>query len=204
MQTVLEAVPPGSVYLEIYSRATHRIPRATETNLSVAKGETIRHVFEVRCPGQIAWEHWNEGPYQLRYLDEFFGERILSEGPLVRFSTTWSRDGNWLAFSSAEQGDTAVYVIRSDGSGRAHIAIGMHPIFSPDGREIACLNRTENGGDIWVSNLEDSTHRQIVGLPPGGERLWPGMVSDRQSDRVLRLAERRLAARNLDGPVGWV
>jgi hypothetical protein len=71
------------------------------------------------------------------------GAQIVIDDPGLQRGGRFSPDGRWLLYSSAESGETAIYVRRYpelDGKSRVSSAGGVDPAWSPDGREIFYLD----------------------------------------------------------------
>ena len=76
----------------------------------------------------------------------------------------WSPDGRKIAFTSRQPPNSRnfdIYVMNADGSGRRQLArgsYGSHPVWSPDGHQIAFVR----GYDIWVMNADGSEQRRLT------------------------------------------
>ncbi|MFW5771132.1 MAG: TolB family protein, partial [Spirochaetota bacterium] len=90
-------------------------------------------------------------------------------------SPSWSRDGKYIAYSSARGGVENIWMMRSDGSEKRQVTYegGMYPRFSRDGKYIIFVSyrNDENGGDIYrvhtVTGEEDQlTDTKAIELYP--------------------------------------
>jgi hypothetical protein len=82
----------------------------------------------------------------------------------------WSPDGRSIAFESAVDGDSEIYVIDVDGSGLRQITDNeIHdegPSWSPDGQRIVFTSGPGNlEGDIWVMKADGSGRTQVTHSP---------------------------------------
>jgi Tol biopolymer transport system component len=82
---------------------------------------------------------------------------------------TFSPDGKRLAFVRLDQGDTILMLANADGSGEQSLAsrkapnsfIRALPVWSPDGKNIACPARTVAGFEVIEVHVEDGRQRSI-------------------------------------------
>ena len=93
----------------------------------------------------------------------------LGPDPLGDSTPTWSADGAKVAFSSDESGDSDIYVMNADGSGRVNLtnreAKDTDPAWSPDGEWIAFLSRTQGKTDIHRVRPDGSELSSITTFP---------------------------------------
>jgi TolB protein len=145
--------------------------------VEVTPGDTARVVLEIRCAGRFAYGFWLNGTVQLRYMDEKGRVVVLSPGPIVRDSYAWSRDGEWIAFAEEVDGNTDIYVVRSDGSGKRrltnHPAVDRNPTWSPDGRYLAYLSIDNTRAGVWVMEVDGTDLREVVSLAPSNQLYGP-------------------------------
>jgi len=146
------------------------------------------------------------------------GLRRLTQDAFKDRQPRWSPDGTRIAFYSNRGGTYEIWTLRADGSQleRAMVLPGrqaFHPIWSPDGRQLAC-DLGEN--EALIDLTRPLAERQPLLLPPAGEgkgfsasswsadgrrlagnlhqpdgRQLPGIVLYAPADRTyLRLSER--------------
>lgn len=69
----------------------------------------------------------------------------------------WSRDSEWIAFSSNRTGDFHVFVMRRDGTGIRQVTTAAgsftKPIWSPDGRQIVCTRTLDGNVEVFIINV---------------------------------------------------
>ena len=125
----------------------------------------------------------------------------LNKGPdvLGDSTPTWSADGNRVAFSSDETGDSDIYVMNADGTGRVNLtnreAKDMGPAWSPDGEWIAFLSRTQGRTDIHHVRPDGSGLSSLTSYPaqqysrpiwsPDGTKI--AFTSNREAERPPQL-----------------
>ncbi len=92
---------------------------------------------------------------------------------------TWSPDGEIIAFDATHGSPSRrIYFVNPEGASQPFEALGEHPSFSPDGKQIAVKVCRPDCG-IWIENPDDSNPRQLTtegsdGLPawsPDGEKI---------------------------------
>lgn len=103
--------------------------------------------------------------------------QLLPEG--TAHAVTWSPDGQIIAFDGARGSpERRIYFINPEGTPQSFEALGEHPSFSPDGRQIVVkVCRPECG--LWIENPDDAEPRRLTtegsdGLPawsPDGKRI---------------------------------
>ena len=91
-----------------------------------------------------------------------------------------------IAFASNRDGDTEIYVMRSDGSGVQRLThtpkFDSPAQWSPDGRRLLFYSQRSPGGDVWVMNADGTGQRNLTRSPAhdsGGS--WS---PEREADRV--------------------
>ena len=113
------------------------------------------------------------------------GERtveMLLEEEFVEAHLSLSPDGRWLAYVSNETGDPLIYVKPfpniDDGLWRVSPDFGVHPMWSPDGRELFYRSRT----DFMVAQIEtEPTFSPRIPEPLFS--LLPGMIGSAANGR---------------------
>jgi TolB protein len=61
----------------------------------------------------------------------------LTRSPEPEFDATWSPDGTRIAFRFERNGDSEIWLMNAEGSGRHRLTHGLSPAWSPDGSKIA-------------------------------------------------------------------
>ena len=70
------------------------------------------------------------------------------------------------AFTSQDsRGTSAIYVVNSDGTGRARVGEGSAPTWSPDGSQIAFVHDTLENFDVWVMRADGTERRRLTDDP---------------------------------------
>ena len=90
------------------------------------------------------------------------GERQLLPSPSVDYNASFSKDGQWVIFTSERAGSADIYRVRTDGSGLERLTdspwFDDQAALSPDGGTVAFVSTRERGtADIWLLDLR--THR---------------------------------------------
>jgi Tol biopolymer transport system component len=89
-----------------------------------------------------------------------------------------SPDGSLIAYDSDREGDRAVFVARSDGSGARRLSgtgYAAVPSWSPDGRQIAFVRAEADRPkvwNLWVANADGSQLRRLTSHASG--QAWGG------------------------------
>ncbi|WP_369251634.1 amidohydrolase family protein [Streptomyces sp. R41] len=123
----------------------------------------------------------------------------LRQSPATRYllAPVWARDGRSLVYADDRDGLLGVYRRDLDTGEETALATGgrVHPVLSPDGERLACLDMT---GRLVVRELSAGTERVLV-TPLGGGGL-PGRPSWSPDGRYIALCDRnRLNLRFREG-----
>jgi hypothetical protein len=105
------------------------------------------------------------------------GRTLLNTRTVGRdLSPSWSPNGKWIAYAGADEGASAIYAVRVDGSqGRLLARHGSGPVWSPDGTTIAY--RTKCGVKLISPSGTDMTppsprRCNAIGIPGFGPPVW--------------------------------
>jgi Tol biopolymer transport system component len=116
--------------------------------------------------------------------------RPLLAHPDLDYNASFSRDGQWIVFSSCRNGSSDIYRAHPDGSGLERLI--DHPSFddqaslSPDGRSLAFVSSRSGQADIWILDLATRSLRNLTDHPAGDFRpAWSpdGQLLAFSSDR---------------------
>ncbi len=98
------------------------------------------------------------------------GERKLFSNSDFDYNGSFSRDGQWLVFTSEREGhgQADLYRARTDGSSLERLtndpAVDDQAVFSPDGRQLAFVSTREAGtANIWLLDLATKRARNLTG-----------------------------------------
>ena len=124
------------------------------------------------------------------------GARPFLPHPALDYNATFSKDGEWIVFTSTRTGSAEIYRAHADGSGLAQLT--DHPAFddqaalSPDGRELAFVSSRGGTADIWILDLASGELRNVTNARGGDFRpawspdgRWIAFSSDRDSKNPL-------------------
>ncbi|MCH8876404.1 MAG: PD40 domain-containing protein [Chloroflexi bacterium] len=85
-----------------------------------------------------------------------------------------------IAFTSARDGDSEIYVMNADGSGHTnltnHPAFDEDPTWSPDGSQIAFISDRDGDSEIYVMNADGSGQTNLTNIP--GANFSPAWSPD--------------------------
>jgi Tol biopolymer transport system component len=90
--------------------------------------------------------------------------------PTSTCAPAWSPDGRKLAFATDRDGNSEVYVINADGSGRRNLTLDPaydgDPMWSPDGRRIAFVSNRDGSYGVYVMNADGNGQRRLAQHSP--------------------------------------
>jgi Tol biopolymer transport system component len=90
--------------------------------------------------------------------------------------STWSPDGNQIAFYSGPNGDHDISIVNTDGSNLQQLTNGgdnLGPSFSPDGKWIAFTSFRDGNNEIYVMHPDGSeVNRLTENRRPDWQPRW--------------------------------
>jgi Tol biopolymer transport system component len=150
---------------------------------------------------KILYTSWSwEDPTEIYVLnltqtDDFYK---LTDGSIFQQTQSWqpevwSPDGKRIVYCSDENGNSDIYTIKTDGSGKTQLtsdsATDSSPIFSPNGKKIVYVTDKSGNEDIWVMDSDgknkvqlttDSAKDSYPEWSPDGEKI--AFYSEREGD----------------------
>jgi TolB protein len=106
--------------------------------------------------------------------------RTITSGQEYFWDPILIEDGSQLAFVSKLNGNTEVFVARSDGSNRRaisnHPALDDHPAWFPDGKELVFASQRDGGWEIYRMNVTGSNVRRLTYT--GGDNRFVAVAPD--------------------------
>lgn len=94
-------------------------------------------------------------------------ERELLRSSSVDYNASFSKDGQWVIFTSERKGSADIYRARTDGSGLERLTdspwFDDQAALSPDGRTVAFVSTRASGtADIWLLDLRTRRSRNLT------------------------------------------
>ncbi|HEY4367545.1 MAG TPA: hypothetical protein VGN07_09980 [Steroidobacteraceae bacterium] len=94
-------------------------------------------------------------------------ERQLLPSSSVDYNASFSKDGQWVVFTSERAGSSDIYRVRTDGTGLERLTdspwFDDQAALSPDGRTVAFVSTREHGtADIWLLDLRTRRSRNLT------------------------------------------
>jgi len=82
----------------------------------------------------------------------------------------WSPDGQSMAFTSDQEGNSEIYVMKADGTSRTRLASNVYPsprmlASSPDGQFIAFASNQDGNGEIFVVKADGTGLTNLTNTP---------------------------------------
>lgn len=110
------------------------------------------------------------GPSQTRlFVSNADGtaERPLLNTDSLDYNPVWSRDGQWIVFTSERNGSADLYRVEPDGTGlqrlTANPAYDDQADFSPDGEKLVFVStRADGTADLWIRDLSTNRETQLT------------------------------------------
>jgi TolB protein len=108
-------------------------------------------------------------------------ERSLLPPGTLDYNANWSRDGQWIAFTSERNGSADLYRVKSDGNGLERLtddpAFDDQSTFSPDGSQIVFVStRAAGRANLWI--LDISTRKATPLTSGAGGDFRPAWSPD--------------------------
>ncbi len=111
--------------------------------------------------------------YEIYVMDADGGnEQRLTENRNNDWNSSWSPDGNRIAFEADRKGDVVnwdIYVIDADGGNGQRLTENRvqdwSPVWSPDGERIAFSSNRDGNHEIYVINADGSDPRNLTNHP---------------------------------------
>jgi len=114
--------------------------------------------------------------------------------PALDYNASFSRDGNWIVFTSERNGSADIFRAHPDGTGLEQLtndsAFDDQAAFSPDGKKIAFVSSRNGQADIYILDIASKQITNITNDPAGDFRpawspdgKWIAFSSDRESTK---------------------
>ena len=120
-------------------------------------------------------------------------ERKLLANSELDYNPSFSKDGNWIIFTSERNGSADIYRVRVDGSDLERLtddpAYDDQAALSPNGTLLAFVSSRGSGSsDVWILDLKTRKLRNVTNAPGGDFRpswspdgKWIAFSSDRSA-----------------------
>ncbi|MET1083532.1 MAG: hypothetical protein ABWY12_10860 [Burkholderiales bacterium] len=119
--------------------------------------------------------------------------RLLLTASRLDYNPAWSKDGQWIVFTSERDGQAELYRVKADGTALERLT--NHPSYddqgglSPDGNQIVFVTTRAGGtADLWILDLRTRKAKPLTSGPGGDFRpawspdgKWIAFSSDRGS-----------------------
>lgn len=152
----------------------HRLKR-----LAIMDSDGANHVYLTTGQSIALTPRYSPDYKSILYLSYFNGspriyiidpatrqQHLLVQSKFPLFAPRWSPDGRWVLYSMASAGNTDIFKIAADGSGRAirltdSPGIDIGGSFSPDGTRIVFESDRSGSQQVYVMNADGSDQRRI-------------------------------------------
>jgi dipeptidyl aminopeptidase/acylaminoacyl peptidase len=176
---------PGELWHPVWSPDGNKIAFASETE------QSLNDLYVMNRDGS-----------SIRRITSFRKEELGGAGGVLR--STWSPDGNRIAFSADTSGPTMatyLYIVNMDGSGLKRITQGRDPTWSPDGQRIAYSGWTNSGAnEIYTCKPDGTDNRQLTN--ENSHLLYPAWSPDAKSIALELYTSELSSVRVLDVATG--
>ncbi len=141
------------------SRSLRSASGATNGRITYARGSANREIYTMRADG---------------------GDRVkLTTANTTQATPRWSPDGTKIAFSTARDGNSEIYVMNADGSSPANISnfpsnAEFSPSWSPDGALLAFYSNRTGSTDIFRMDATTGAGQTQLGGSPSADEgpVW--------------------------------
>lgn len=130
------------------------------------------------------------------FIADFDGRnpKPLLPGPSQEYNASFSKDGNWILFTSDRNGSADIYRVHPDGSGLEQLtndpAFDDQASLSPDEKKIAFVSSRSGQADIYILDMGTKKVTNITNHPAGDFRpswspdgKWIAFSTDRDSKK---------------------
>lgn len=103
----------------------------------------------------------NAGGVTTLWITDASGKKtypLMREAMEIGGRSSWSPDGQWLAFYAGPRGDREIYIVAENGGSLQQLTDGgdnLAPSFSPDGQWLAFTSFRDGNNEIYVLRLAD-------------------------------------------------
>jgi TolB protein len=130
----------------------------------------------VAARDRIFVDQWSPTRSELFIADaDGSNPKKLVAGLAIEYNASFSKDGQWVVFTSERHGSADIFRIRVDGMGLERLtddpAFDDQAALAPDGRSLAFVStRTAGTTDIYILDLQTRTVRNLTNSPGGDFR----------------------------------
>lgn len=130
-------------------------------------------------PDEFVFTRCDKGVWSIcKYFFSTGQSQALNPSAFDKFDPEYSPDGQWISFTSNEQGSSDIWVMRADGSEPRsldpHGAIDCQAVWTPDGRSLLFVTRREGSFDICRLELPEF----VTAVPPAAQPVAGAGAND--------------------------